>query len=129
LNRTARLLSTAHGGQVVCSQAAADLGWDELPKEITLLDLGEHRLADLARPERVFQVVHPDLPSAFPPLRSLDAHRHNLPVALTPFVGRERELAELEALLSTGRLATLTGVGGADKTRLALRFPIRALSR
>ena len=93
LNRTARLLSTAHGGQVVCSQAAADLSWDELPKEVSLRDLGEHRLADLTRAERVFQVVHADLPADFPPLRSLDAHRNNLPVTLTSFVGRERELA------------------------------------
>jgi hypothetical protein len=121
LNRTARLLATAAGGQIICSQTAADLARDQLPPGLTLLDLGEHRLADLARPERVFQVTHPELPSDFPALRSLDAQRHNLPVALTSFVGRSKEVGEVDSLLSSSRLVTLTGVGGAGKTRLALQ--------
>ncbi|HKS53454.1 MAG TPA: tetratricopeptide repeat protein [Pseudonocardiaceae bacterium] len=128
LNRVARLLATASGGQVLCSQTAAELIGAQLPADVTLIDLGEHRLADLARPERVFQLTHPELPSQFPPLRSLGAHRHNLPVALTPFVGRTRELNELDKLLAGSRLLTLTGVGGAGKTRLGLQAVAAAVS-
>jgi predicted ATPase len=86
-----------------------------------LRDLGEHRLKDLAHPFRLFQVVASELPTDFPPLRSLDAHRHNLPIQLTSFIGRTREIAEVKRLLSTARLVTLTGAGGAGKTRLALQ--------
>jgi predicted ATPase/DNA-binding SARP family transcriptional activator len=129
LNRTARLLALASGGQVLCSQAAAELARDKLPAGVTLTDLGEHRLADLSRPERVFQIAHPHLPSAFPPLRSPTAPRHNLPVSLTSFVGRERELEELDGLLGSGRLITVIGVGGAGKTRLALEVAARNLHR
>ncbi len=121
LNRVARLLASGSGGQILCSQSAAELVGADLPADVFLTDLGEHRLADLARPERIFQVTHPDLPADFPSLRTLSAHRHNLPVALTPFVGRAKELAELVSLLGTSRLITLTGVGGAGKTRLALQ--------
>ncbi|MDQ4104313.1 MAG: winged helix-turn-helix domain-containing protein [Actinomycetota bacterium] len=127
LNRVARLLGIASGGQVLCSQAVAELVGADLPAEVELIDLGEYRLAGLARPERVFQLVHADLPSQFPPLRSLSAPRHNLPVALTPFVGRSRELDELSTLLAGSRLLTLTGVGGAGKTRLALQGAAAAL--
>jgi predicted ATPase len=129
LNRTARLLSTAAGGQVVCSQLAADEARRALPSGIGLVDLGEHRLADLTRPERVYQVTHARLPADFPPLRSLDSRRHNLPVALTSFVGREEELAETVSLLGTSRLLTLAGPGGAGKTRLALQAAATALER
>ncbi|MDT7713359.1 MAG: hypothetical protein QOG46_2117, partial [Pseudonocardiales bacterium] len=127
LNRVARLLGIASGGQMLCSHAAAELVGADLPAEVALIDLGEHRLADLARPERVFQVTYPGLPSQFPPLSSLSAPRHNLPVALTPFVGRSRELDELSTLLAGSRLLTLTGVGGAGKTRLALQVAAAAL--
>ncbi len=127
LNRVARLLGTASGGQVLCSHAAAELIGADLPADVALLDLGEHRLADLARVERVFQVAQPELRSQFPPLRSLAAHRHNLPVALTPFIGRARELDELNTLLAGSRLLTLTGVGGAGKTRLAIQGVAAAL--
>jgi predicted ATPase/class 3 adenylate cyclase len=120
LNRTARLLGTAAGGQIVCSEAAAHLAGDRRAPGIELIDLGEHRLADLARPERVFQVAHPELRADFPPLRSVDAVRHNLPADLTTFVGRRREQEEVAALLGRARLVTLTGIGGAGKTRLAL---------
>jgi predicted ATPase/class 3 adenylate cyclase len=129
LNRTARLLATAAGGQIVCSQVAADLGGDDLAPLVGLTDLGEHRLADLTRRERIYQLTHPDLPADFRPLRSLDDRRHNLPVALTSFVGRERELNEVVALLSTCRLLTLAGTGGAGKTRLALQAAANALDR
>ncbi|MGH9002205.1 MAG: AfsR/SARP family transcriptional regulator, partial [Acidimicrobiia bacterium] len=120
LNRAARLLSLGFGGQVLCSQATADLLQDHLPGEVSLLDLGEHALANLSRPERVFQVAHPDLPASFPSLRSPGRRRHNLPTALTSFVGRARELEDVRDLLRSSRFVTLTGVGGGGKTRLAL---------
>jgi predicted ATPase/DNA-binding SARP family transcriptional activator len=120
LNRTARLLSLGWGGQVLCSQAAADLARDHLPVGVALLDLGDHRLADLSRAERVFQVAHPDLPSTFPPLRS-PGRQHALPAAVTSFVGRAKEIEEVRGLLGGSRLVTLTGVGGTGKTRLALQ--------
>jgi class 3 adenylate cyclase len=91
VNRTARLRATAHGGQIVMSQAAADLVRDQLQDGIILNDLGVHRLPDLGRPETVFGLVHRDMPSTFPPLRSIDAFPGNLPVQLTSFVGRDRE--------------------------------------
>ena len=129
LNRTARLQALAAGGQVLCSQAAAELARDRLPVGVTLLDLGEHRLADLARPERVYQLLHPELPASFPPLRSAEAGRHNLPLTLSSFVGRSHELDQLDGLLAGSRLLTLTGVGGAGKTRTALQLAARNLDR
>jgi predicted ATPase/class 3 adenylate cyclase len=122
LNRTARLLDIAHGRQVVLSLVATELVRDELPSGADVVDLGEHRLADLNRPERVFQLAHPDLPAVFPPLRSLGAHRHNLPIAASSFVGRAHELEAVSDLLRTARLVTLVGVGGVGKTRLALQL-------
>jgi hypothetical protein len=119
LNWVARLLGIASGGQVLCSHAAAQLIGADLPVDAALIDLGEHRLADLVHPERVFQLFHPNLPSQFPPLRTLGAHK--LPVALTPFVGRAQELDELSTVLARSRLLTLTGAGGTGKTRLALK--------
>jgi len=127
LNRVARLMACAAGGQVLCSEAAAELVGADLPAGVGLVDLGEHRLADLARPERILQLVHAELPSDFPPLRTVGGHRHNLPVALTSFIGRDRELEELGRLLGTARLLTLTGVGGAGKTRLGLETATGAL--
>ncbi|MGH8975186.1 MAG: ATP-binding protein, partial [Acidimicrobiia bacterium] len=129
LNRTARLLACAWGGQIVCSAAGADLAADELPGEVTLVDLGDHRLADLARPERVFQVVHPGLPGDFPRLRSLDAPRHNLPAALTSFIGRAGELDEIAGHIGRSRLVTLVGPGGAGKTRFSLEVARVVLDR
>jgi predicted ATPase/class 3 adenylate cyclase len=122
LNRTARLLDEARGGQILCSQAAADLTRDELPGGMTLIEVGERRLEGLSRPEQVWQVRHPDLPEstapALPPATQV-------PTALTSFVGREAELAELAALLAEARLLTITGVGGGGKTRLALELAAR----
>src|SRR5262249_37408583 len=94
---------------------------------VSLHDLGEHRLSDLARPEHVFQVVVASVPADFPPLRSLDALPHNLPLQLTSFVGRERELGEVAGVLAAPRRGTLTGVGGTGKTRLALQAAAAAL--
>ncbi|HZQ07936.1 MAG TPA: adenylate/guanylate cyclase domain-containing protein, partial [Anaerolineae bacterium] len=122
VNIAARLCAAAHGGQVLLSQATRDLVEQRLPEDVSLRDLGEHRLKDLDQPRRIFQLVIAELPDAFPPLRSLDALPHNLPIQLTSFVGRTRELAEVKRLLGSTRLLTLTGAGGAGKTRLALQI-------
>jgi len=123
LNRLGRLLGAGHGGQILLSQAVAQLARDRLPEETTLKDLGEHRLKDLLEPERVWQLVHPVLPTDFPTLTTLTTRPHNLPLQPTPLLGREREVEELTALLHRDdvRLVTLTGPGGTGKTRLALQ--------
>jgi predicted ATPase/class 3 adenylate cyclase len=119
VNRCAGIRALAHGGQVLVSGAVRELAGEDLPPGASLRDLGVHRLRDLERLERLFQLAHPDLPREFPPLRSVDARRHNLPLQLTSFVGRAQELAELATLLGHARLVTLTGAGGSGKTRLA----------
>jgi class 3 adenylate cyclase len=129
LNRVARLLSSGHGGQMLLSLAAQELVRDQLPEETALRDLGESRLKDLFRRERVFQLTAPDLPSEFPPLRTLEGRPNNLPLQPTPLVGREREVAEViqRLLASETRLLTLTGPGGTGKTRLALQAAVELL--
>ncbi len=119
LNRIARLLDLGHGGQVLATEACRALLAEE-PSAVELVELGEYRLRDLGRPERVFQVGHPDLPASFPPLRSSHAVRSSLPLMPSAFVGRRRELDEIARLLAASRLVTLVGPGGAGKTRLAL---------
>ena len=121
VHRAARISAAGHGGQILLSQATRALIDHDAPGGIELLDLGPHRLKDLQRPEHIFQVVHPDMPSRFPPLRSLDALPNNLPVQLTSFIGREQEMNEVKRLLSQARLVTLLGSGGAGKTRLAVQ--------
>jgi predicted ATPase/class 3 adenylate cyclase len=121
VNRCARLRSIAHGGQTICSHPTADLVTDALPRGITIDDLGDHQLRDLARSEHVFQICADDLDHEFPPLLSLDAFKTNLPTQRTSFVGREAELAAVRKRLAGDRLVTLTGVGGCGKTRLALQ--------
>jgi predicted ATPase len=107
---------------VLVSAATADLVADRLPQGARLVDRGAQRLKDLSRPERVWELCHPDVPGGFGPLRSLDQLPNNLPVQLTAFVGGAAELAELRALLASCRLLTLNGVGGCGKTRLALQL-------
>ena len=121
VNRVARLLAISHGGQVLLSGACAELLQGEPPPQCSLRDLGAHRLKDLAQPERVYQLIAPDLTVDFPPLRSLDHLSNNLPAQLTSFVGREDEVAEITALLQEQRLVTLTGAGGVGKTRASLQ--------
>jgi predicted ATPase/class 3 adenylate cyclase len=127
VNRAARLMSVAHGGQIVCSAATADLARDRLAEGITFADLGEHRLRDLSRAERVFQVCAPGLRRDFPALASLDAFPGNLPLQVTSFIGREHEIDQTITALSEARVVTLTGVGGVGKTRLAFQVAAEML--
>ncbi len=129
LNRVARLLAIGHGGQVLLSASAAALVAGRLPDGASLLDRGDHRLRDLEQPEHVYQLAAPGLASDFPPLRSLALARTNLPVQVTSFVGRERELAEAGRLLDGNRVVTLIGVGGTGKTRLMLQVAAEHLDR
>ena len=122
VNRCARLRAVAHGGQTLLTQATAALVRPALPAGLTLSDLGEHPLADLARPERVFQLLQPVVATEFPPLKAPEAWSAALPVPATPFIGREREVTHLATRLRGPevRLLTLTGPGGIGKTRLAI---------
>ena len=123
VHRAARIAAVGHGGQILLSSAAAGLVEDTLPAEVTLRDLGSHRLKDLGRPETIFQLVAEGLASEFAPLRSLDNPEltNNLPFSLNTFIGRNEELAEVRSLVMDSRLVTLTGAGGSGKTRLALQ--------
>lgn len=127
VNRAARIMSTAHGGQVLLSQAAAALVRERLPAGVALHDLGSVRLRDLTSPERIYQVVHPRLRQTFPALRSLEATPNNLPQQMTSFIGRERELGEVRKLLAETRLLTLLGAGGLGKSRLSLQLAADAM--
>jgi len=119
--RVQRIMSAGHGGQVLISHATEELVHDDLPENVSLRDLGECRLKDLIRPERIHQLVISGLPTEFPPLKTLDVHRHNLPVQLNSFIGREKEIADLVGMIKDHRLVTLTGIGGTGKTRLSLQ--------
>ncbi len=129
LNRCARLMAVAHGGQVVCSDTVAALVRDGLDPQVTLIDLEEHRLRDLAEPVRVYQLTRPGLRREFPPLQSMDALPGNLPVQLTSFVGRDAEIAGIGEALDERRMVTVTGVGGVGKTRLAVQVAAEVLPR
>jgi predicted ATPase/class 3 adenylate cyclase/DNA-binding CsgD family transcriptional regulator len=123
INRAARLRDLGHGGQTLLSGTTEDLVVDRLPADTWLTDLGSHVLRDVQRPERVVQLCHPDVAHDFPPLRVPKAvvFQH-LPVQLTSFVGRQAQLNQVQDLLSDNRLVTLTGAGGAGKTRLAIQL-------
>jgi predicted ATPase/class 3 adenylate cyclase len=121
VHRAARIAAAGHGGQVLLSEAARVLAEPDLPEGATLRDLGTHRLKDLQRPEHLWQLVLPNLPGLpvdFPPLATLDAYPHNLPIQPTPLVGRSADLAALVELVRDARVITITGPGGVGKTRL-----------
>ena len=121
VHRAARIAAAAHGGQVVMSHVTWQLAQPGLPSELSVHDLGFHRLKDIDEPEHIFQLAGPDLAERFPPLKSLGAAT-NLPVPITPSVGRDSDLEQLRALIGQRgmRLVTLTGPGGVGKTRLAI---------
>ena len=121
LNRVARLMSAGYGGQVLLSTATAELIRPNLPLHTDLRDMGERRLKDLTRPEHIFQLTAPGLPADFPPLKTIETVRTNLPPQLTSFIGREKEIAAVKGLIAQHRLTSLTGSGGAGKTRLSLQ--------
>lgn len=127
VHRAARISSAGHGGQVLISDATRALIAPNLPEEIELIDLGEHRLKDLDQPEHLYQLYIDGLRREFPPPRGSAAVVHNLPTQLTPFIGREQILDEVVQLLSENRLVTLTGPGGTGKTRLSLAVAERAV--
>jgi len=122
VHRAARITAAGHGGQVLLSQATRELVEQDLPEELGLRDLGEHRLKDLTRPQRLHQLLISGIPSQFPALRTIEQRPTNLPVQPAPLIGRERELREARALLGRTRLLTLTGPAGTGKTRLAIQL-------
>ena len=126
---TQRIMSAGHGGQTLLSGATRELVRDVLPGNTELLNVGEKRLKDLLRPEHLYQLNIIELPSTFPPLKTLDAFLNNLPTQLTSFIGRENEITEVKEELETHRLVTLTGSGGTGKTRLSLQVAADLLEK
>ncbi len=126
---TQRIMSAGHGGQILLSQSTHDSIRGELPENAELRDMGDRRFKNILHPERVFQLTVPDLPSEFAPLNTLESFNHNLPAQLTSFIGRQSELAEIKKLIDTNRMVTLTGSGGAGKTRLALQAGAECLGQ
>jgi class 3 adenylate cyclase len=129
VNRCSRLMAAAHGGQVVVSGATEALVRDQLHEGMGLIDLGAHRLRDLGRPTRVFQLIRAGCREDFPPLRSLDAFPGNLPAQVSSFIGRHAEVSRVASALGQSRVVTITGVGGVGKTRLALQVAADLLPR
>ncbi|TMP94254.1 MAG: adenylate/guanylate cyclase domain-containing protein [Verrucomicrobia bacterium] len=121
VNRTARIRAIGHGEQILVSGVTAGIVRGTLPENAALIDLGQHRLRDVAETEHVFQLRHPELREEFPPLKSLSNFRQNLPVQLTSFIGRERERETVRSLINDHRVVTLIGSGGCGKTRLAIQ--------
>lgn len=120
VHRAARISAAGHGGQILMSNAARTLLGNALPDGMRLRDLGQHRLRGLESAEQLFQVVAEGLQAEFPPVRSLETTPNNLPRQLSTFVGRDREIEDAEARLTSSTMLTLTGPGGVGKTRLAL---------
>ncbi|MCC6568243.1 MAG: hypothetical protein IT315_03295, partial [Anaerolineales bacterium] len=129
LSMIQRVMSAGHGGQILLSGASEMLLRGQLPKDVSLRDMGEHKLKDVPQPARIFQVVAPDLQSEFPALRALDVFPNNLPSQLTSFIGREKEIRDVMEMLKQSRLLTLTGSGGTGKTRLSLQVASNVLEQ
>ena len=121
INRCARVKAAGHGGQVLVTKTTRDLVGGRLGGGFGLKRLGEFRLRDLAEPELIYQLTHADLPADFPPIRTIAERTGNLPLPVSSFIGRERELEQTAAALGQARVVTLTGPGGVGKTRLALQ--------
>jgi predicted ATPase/class 3 adenylate cyclase len=117
-----RVMSAAHGGQTLLTQTTYDLLKLDLPEDVALFDMGEHRLKDLRAPLRLYQVIVPDLPQNFPAIKSLETQPNHLPAQLTSFIGREKEIKAADALLANTRMLTFVGPGGTGKTRLSLQL-------
>jgi len=128
LNRAARIMSVAHGGQILVSGVTAAVVREHLPADVMLKDLGEHRLKSLNQPEHLWQIVVPGLVAEFPSLLSLTSFPNNLPAQLTSFIGREKEIDEIGTMFTSVRLITLTGSGGTGKTRLSIEVGTQLLS-
>src|SRR5262249_25305586 len=129
INRCARLMAAAHGGQVVVSDATEALVRDELPDAAELIALGEHRLRDLGRPMRIFELASDSGRENFPPLRTLDAYPGNLPAQVSSFIGRQTEVVRVAEALDRSRVVTITRFGGVGKTRLAIQVAADRLPR
>ena len=129
LAKVQRVMSIAHGKQILLSNATAELMHGALPEQISLRDMGEHQLKGLVNPDHLWQPIAPGLPADFPPLHSLRVVPNNLPLQLTSFIGREKEMAEIKQTLSEHRLVTLTGSGGAGKSRLSLQVATDVLNQ
>jgi len=127
LSLVQRVVSAGHGGQILISQATEILLHGQLPEDVSLRDLGKYNLKDAAYPVHIFQVIVPDLQKEFPALLALEIFPNNLPVQLTSFIGREKELTDVKRLLHEAHLLTLTGPGGTGKTRLALQISAEML--
>src|SRR5215472_14725357 len=129
INRCARVKAAGHGGQVLVTKTTRDLVANRLVAGFGLERLGEFRLRDLAAPELIYQLTHADLPADFPPIRTIAERAGNLPLPVSSFIGRERELEQTAAALGQARVVTLTGPGGVGKTRLALRVAAQVAER
>jgi predicted ATPase/class 3 adenylate cyclase len=125
---TQRIMSAGHGGQILISSATENLLRGQLPKDAALRDMGEKNLKDILLPERIYQLNVPDLPSDFAPLNTYEKIRHNLPLQLTTFIGREKEVEQIKKRLEKNHLVTLTGSGGIGKTRLSIQVASELLS-
>jgi len=128
LSHVQRLMSAAHGGQMLVSFATQELIRDNMEEGVTFRDLGERRLKDMIKSEHIYQLVIDSLPSDFPPIKTLDVFHHNLPAQMTSFIGRETELKEVRQALSQFRLVTLTGSGGVGKSRLSIQVGMQSLT-
>jgi hypothetical protein len=129
INRCARVKAAGHGGQVLVTKTTRDLVGGRLGGGFGFKRLGEFRLRDLAEPELIYQLTHADLPAGFPPIRTVAERPGNLPLLVSSFVGRERELEQTGAALGQARVVTLTGPGGVGKTRLALQAATQVAGR